>query len=726
MSEQRFTIEEVLPVHGIQVKVRLPEGKAAARVTLEPGGQVLQFEESRGVVTATVPKLDVHSMVVVHPKHPVSLADGMKPWYETKHRRLILEFDHGEGLEYLSDVDARRLTETVASAGVDFIWIDARGNGGTLLHASKHGPRHQRMQNRDFISEFTGELRERGISYGFYFNMSKDGWSYARYPQWRQRWSDGTDRGNSTVNPDWDNMCHNSPHREYNYTIIEELVRGYEPQAMWLDRFDWSGSLPGRFACTCPYCAKKFTAKTGFPIPRAVDWESDSWLAFVRWRSQCLTSYFAEAKANIKAMNHNVDVCLNTHNGLDMFGTWFHGQDVESLTREADHVTQEIHYEREGYLGHSLIPRFTRAASGGKPIEALTFRHTGQVDFALKPEAQMYAEASALMANGCVPMWDDMVYPHGVTEPAVYEQLRRVFDFTSERQPWLNGKPALWAGVYFSKNARTFYGRDDPAGRYLLEFLGTCRALLEKHLQFELLTDSHLTPEVLRNYAVVVLPNAACLDAAQVTAIRDYVASGGGLVASHMSSLADAVGQPRENFALSDVFGADYLEPLTLAVSYLRFDQPDDLASNLRRGFPYTHRAPMLKVRSGTAARAIGRVVQGREGLNRLSYDCHPPMWSASLYPAAVQNTFGKGKSVYYPGLPGTIFSRWGHDIGKKMIASACQTVASYPSPLTIEAPLCVEATLYSRPSGELVAHLVNFQPGLARTWDIVRERFVI
>lgn len=728
MTEQRHTIEEILPIRDINLSLNLANADSVEKVTLEPGSESLEFRRDPGRITVTVPELQIHAMVVMHPKggNSPSHSPSNKPWHLTKHRRLILEFDHGEGLEYLADVDPMKLTETVAGAGVDFIWVDARGNGGTLLHASKSGPRHQRMMDRDFIGEFTAGLKSRGISFGFYFNMSKDGWSYSRHPEWRQRWQDGTDRGNSTINPDWDNLCHNSPHREYNYTIIEELVRGYKPQAMWLDRFDWGGILPNRFACTCDYCNRKFEAQTGFKLPKAVDWASESWLAFVRWRSNVLTSYFAEAKANIRAIDPSVSVCLNTHNGLDMFGTWFHGQDVESLTREADHITQEIHYEREGFLGHSLIPRFTRSASGGKPIEALSFRHSGHVDFAIKPEIQMFAEAAALMANGCVPMWDDMVYPQGTTEPAVYEQLRRVFDFTSERQPWVGGKPVLWAGVFFSKNTRTYFGRDDAADKYLLEFLGTCRALLESHIPFEILTDADLNAETLGNYAVVVLPNSVCLEPAQAEAVRSYVADGGGLVGSYMASLANEIGRQHRNFALADVFGVDFIEPFTLDTSYLRFAEETELTSNVRLNFPHVHRARILKVQPRAEARSLGRVVQGREGLNRLSYDCHPPMPTESLYPAAVCNQHGAGQTVYFPGLPGTIFSRWNHVVAKHLLASACHLVAARPSPIAVTAPLCVETTLYTAPSGETVVHLVNFQSGLARTWDIVKERFVV
>jgi hypothetical protein len=45
----------------------------------------------------------------------------------------------------------------------------------------------------------------------------------------------------------------------------------------------------------------------------------------------------------------------------------------------------------------------------------------------------------------------------------------------------------------------------------------------------------------------------------EVAQVRQYVKNGGNLLASRSTSLADEDGNRRHNFALEDVFGADYL-----------------------------------------------------------------------------------------------------------------------------------------------------------------------
>jgi hypothetical protein len=58
---------------------------------------------------------------------------------------------------------------------------------------------------------------------------------------------------------------------------------------------------------------------------------------------------------------------------------------------------------------------------------------------------------------------------------------------------------------------------------------------------------------------LLLLPNAACLSAAQMDAIRNFVQNGGGLVASLDTSLCSETGAPSHYFGLSDVLGAHYL-----------------------------------------------------------------------------------------------------------------------------------------------------------------------
>ena len=94
--------------------------------------------------------------------------------------------------------------------------------------------------------------------------------------------------------------------------------------------------------------------------------------------------------------------------------------------------------------------------------------------------------------------------------------------------------------------------------RYMANVFGAFRASMEEHLPLNVINDWNLNPDDLARYKVLVLPNTACLDDAQVAALEQFVAAGGGLVARLDASLFDEFGDPRPGFALSDLLGVRY------------------------------------------------------------------------------------------------------------------------------------------------------------------------
>src|SRR5438105_15871665 len=59
-------------------------------------------------------------------------------------------------------------------------------------------------------------------------------------------------------------------------------------------------------------------------------------------------------------------------------------------------------------------------------------------------------------------------------------------------------------------------------------------------------------------FKTLILPNIAALSTQQCDQIRGYVDRGGGVVATHETSLYDEKGVRRDNFGLSDLFGASF------------------------------------------------------------------------------------------------------------------------------------------------------------------------
>jgi len=131
----------------------------------------------------------------------------------------------------------------------------------------------------------------------------------------------------------------------------------------------------------------------------------------------------------------------------------------------------------------------------------------------------------------------------------------------NRRAPWItHKKPEPWAALVLGDYNRQFYGRD-PAKveeRYLSNVFGAYRTALEEHLPVSIINEWNLNSEDLKPFRLLVLANTACLSDEQAEAVRGFVRNGGGLVASVDASLLDELGNPRQDFALADVFGAHY------------------------------------------------------------------------------------------------------------------------------------------------------------------------
>ena len=97
--------------------------------------------------------------------------------------------------------------------------------------------------------------------------------------------------------------------------------------------------------------------------------------------------------------------------------------------------------------------------------------------------------------------------------------------------------------------------------------------------------DRHDFQRRLDGYKVLCLANEACMSDEQVEAVRRFVRSGGGLVATNQTSLYDENGLKRKDFALADIFGVhSRVIKKTQTSEIIRLENPhtvvDDVVQN--------------------------------------------------------------------------------------------------------------------------------------------------
>jgi hypothetical protein len=136
--------------------------------------------------------------------------------------------------------------------------------------------------------------------------------------------------------------------------------------------------------------------------------------------------------------------------------------------------------------------------------------------------------------------------------------------------------------------------------------------------------DWQMSPQLLSRYQMLYVPNAPCLSDSQCRMLVDYVHSGGALLATHLTSVADEYGRMRKNYGLAEVFGAEFSEPEPVEIP--------DLYLTLSSGEEIPQDPQVLRFRANGGMVLAETIDRGHR---------------RTLGPAIVRRTVGKGSAIY-------------------------------------------------------------------------------
>ena len=121
-----------------------------------------------------------------------------------------------------------------------------------------------------------------------------------------------------------------------------------------------------------------------------------------------------------------------------------------------------------------------------------------------------------------------------------------------------NEQPLARVGMVYSQQTAPLLRRGARGAKVEDHSLGYYQALIEARIPFEMVHDGLLDADSLAQFKALILPNIAALSTRQCEQIRDFVRRGGGIVATHETSLYDEWGVRRADFGLADLFGASF------------------------------------------------------------------------------------------------------------------------------------------------------------------------
>ena len=451
--------------------------------------------------------------------------------------------------------DAEETVEKLAQAGVDCIELYAKDHHGVCYFPCSLGLDYP----RDIVEEVSVATRRRGMRFIAYFSVAFDNFALGIHPEWR-----ATDRhGEARRQPPFFVACLHSPYREYALTQVRELVAHVPMDGLWLDivPFAWDALqtvwmqtvLPA--PCYCPSCQAAFQTVTGYPMPWA---DENPPMHVKRAAYQFLLSgirdFLIETREILHTSNPNA---LMTYNGANGPGDPLRLGDLVSIEGHAPH------YLRQSFIGAwargNELP-FEILTSGGLPSSLGGWNGLDQ-----KPPAVLRVEAAVAASQGGSAVIGHVPLPNGETAEGQYTGFAAAFqqlgpleaagllnpsslaEVAIALMPKLESAPELWT--------RMVAGAED-----------VYRSLLNDHVQVDVIRRF----DDLSRYRVVILADQSILSNEELTALEQYVASGGAALVIGPATRIDATSEAANSYPLDHLLGIKTIGKAGVPFAYLK------------------------------------------------------------------------------------------------------------------------------------------------------------
>ena len=682
-------------------------------------GDLSSFAQAPAAPAAPAERIKLSDLKFYTPDQDFKPVEPAQWVYDGVQKVFLFQIEKPETREYLRELKAQGVT-VVHTGGPDPYWPLLRDD-------PKSGPP---AEQRALLKDNYAFLRSLGMKIVIGISPYAPIEYVHKHPEWRLKGSPDEPPLDMSIdltqfnNHPLRSLSLNTPYGDY---LIENIVEMM--QDLDFDGISFDGNYHP-FINYTHYDMELFKKETGLEFPKAIDLNDINYRVYMLWAHQKLEDWYRKLHEAMRKVNPNAATYTWTTNA-GRYGHFLTIPPVMSARMNMlfDAPVQEWWLD-EVNLGASVVPAFgaayVRTVTGGRTgaSEPYIMSRGNPYSSSNFPQHELFVRCMMAMANGSIT---PLALPSMAGKEAGDYTLQEI----GKRKPWfIHSTPEPWAALLVSEQTKVFYAYQNVMERFLSHALGAFRVGWEEHLPMTLINDGDITAANLAKYKVLILPNSAALSDRQIDEIRKYVSEGGGLVASCETSICDELGQPRGNFALADVFGVDYQgRP---GVNVVKTDIDPNFARSIDDSYwakrvgngemrwgggdirtdVLVNDPRLKKVNNGIQASFKGPSVlipwEAREPMARAMM-----MFPENAEPvsAAVAGTYGKGKVVYFAAGFDAANYTYQYSYQRIMYATALRWAASAPPPVEVEAPMCVQATLFRQnpPEGNrIVVHLFN------------------
>jgi hypothetical protein len=523
---------------------------------------------------------------------------------------------------------------------------------------------------------------------------------YDAHPDWIAVNAQGQKRRHA-ASPDLWITCALGPYNfEYMTEVTKEIVSRYMVDGIFTNR--WAGSG----MCYCEHCQTNFKTAYGMELPHTTDPQDPRRKNYILWRQQRLFELWRLWDGEIRKINPQARYIANAGGGalseLDM--------------KTVGELAPTLFADRQARRG--LTPPWAngkngkeyRATLGRKPIVGI-FSVGVEEAYRWKDSVQSEPEIRMWVADGIANDLRPWFTKFGgvLYDRRWLKVVEDIYNWHYRCERYLRNEESLArVAVVYSQQTANFYG--GPAARDKVEdhTLGMYQALIEARIPFEMVHDRLLDPEHIDKFKLLILPNIAALSDAQCDQLRRYMDRGGSLLATHETSLYDQWGVRRQNFGLSDLFGAKYNGRVEgpMQNSYLRLENKQH---PILAGFGDTDRiingARRVDVSPvGTNPNPLLTLIPSYPDLPmEMVYPRVPKTDIAEVYAREI----GKSRIVYFPWDIDRVFWEVLCVDHARLLRNAVEWAANEERPVTVSGPGVLDVTVW-RQKESMTVHLVN------------------
>lgn len=594
------------------------------------------------------------------------------------------------------------------SAKADIVFVSVTGILAfypSKVEFHRHG---KYLNGRDLFGECVTAAKKRGMR--VVARMSPDlnwGDALGAHPEWAMRFQNGSVQ-HSSEEPRLFKTCMFSSYMDaYVPAIMREVNSLYDVDCFYTNGWPPLGSLPD---CHCSICTRLPPSDTPAYWRVFTDRVLELWQKYdaIAKEKKQDSFFFANSGGNVRG-GPNLD-------RLGKVAEWF----------QADN--QGRTYEDAAVWGCSLQGRVCNAVLDGKVAANVTAAYStgtpGWRNVSKKPdEARMWLNES--LASGMVPYFHFVGAENGFDEDRRWQEVGvEYFAWTAQHDAHLTTRRSIAnIGVVIGQSTQLLYPGPGPAHSraYMHETTqGLYDALLQGRFAFDFVHEDRLEPERLSRYRALLLPNVAMLSDSQCQQLRDYVRSGGSLMASFETSLYDENLRPRADFGLADLMGVSKAgvvvgtngNPYSARIESANANQPHTLLD----GFANTtwiagaqNRVPLKQVDSPVLTVVPGFVRYPPE----LAYPSHPH----TNEPAVVLRESGPSRTIWFAGDIERTYWLTGHGDLLRLLHNAIRWVSHDERVINVEGTGLIELFCWETSPGYAI-HLLNYtNPGAQHGW---------